>query len=97
MKRDTSGLILGLCPLVGMDNVEDDKGLISKILSFAYANGDRFYSFSGLYRFKNKYEPIWKPRYVAYKGGIRNFTKVMNSLMRVMSLTAKRSYLRSGK
>lgn len=88
---------LGLCPLVGMDNVEDDKGLISRILSFAYANGDRFYSFSGLYRFKNKYEPIWKPRYVAYKGGIRNFTRIMNSLMRVMSLTAKRSYLRSGK
>ncbi len=87
---------MGLCPLVGMDDDEDSKGLISKVLSFAYANGDRFYSFSGLYRFKNKYQPMWQPRYVAYKGGIANFTKIMNSLMWAMSSTAK-SYLRPRK
>ncbi len=81
-------LNLGFTPLVGLDRSED-KGLISNLLSFAFANGDRFYSFSGLYRFKNKYEPKWKSRYVFYQGGVRGFTKCMNALMRTMSTTAK--------
>ena len=83
---------LGLCPLVGLkkdETDEEDSGLISSFLGFAYANGDKVYSFSGLYRFKNKYEPDWKARYVAYRGGIGGFSKAMNALMRTMSLTAK--------
>ncbi|HEY1645994.1 MAG TPA: phosphatidylglycerol lysyltransferase domain-containing protein [Candidatus Saccharimonadales bacterium] len=79
---------LGFTPLVGMDS-DESKGLISNVLGFAYANGDRFYSFSGLYKFKNKYAPSWKPRYVVYQGGIRGFSKIMNALMRTMTLTAK--------
>lgn len=79
---------MGLCPLVGLEG-DQKKGLVGNFLSFAYANGDRFYSFSGLYRFKNKYLPEWKPRYVVYKGGIRGFSKTMNALMRTMSSAAK--------
>jgi phosphatidylglycerol lysyltransferase len=81
-------LNLGLCPLVGLEG-DESKGLIGGFLSFAYANGDRFYSFSGLYRFKNKYQPVWKPRYVVYVGGIRGFSKTMNALMRAMSSVHK--------
>lgn len=76
---------LGLCPLAGLDEQDEDrKTLLDGILRFAYANGDRFYSFSGLYRFKVKYEPQWRDRYIAYKSGIRGFTRTTNSLMRVM-------------
>jgi phosphatidylglycerol lysyltransferase len=81
-------LNLGLCPLVGMEAAEN-KGLIGNFLGFTYANVDRFYSFSGLFRFKDKYQPEWKARYVVYKGGIRGFSKTMNALMRVMSTSAK--------
>ncbi|MHB1864686.1 MAG: bifunctional lysylphosphatidylglycerol flippase/synthetase MprF [Candidatus Saccharimonadales bacterium] len=89
-------LNLGFTPLVGLAG-EQSKGLIGSVLSFAYANGDRFYSFSGLYRFKNKYQPDWKPRYVFYQGGVRGFSKIMNSLMRTMTVTAKARYFKRPK
>ena len=73
-------LNLGLCPLTGLDKNEENKSVIDSALRFAYANGDRFYSFSGLHRFKAKYEPQWSSRYVAFRGGIGGFTKAFNSL-----------------
>ena len=85
-----SRLNLGLCPLVGLDEQDGDKkGLIDGILRFAYANGDRFYSFSGLYRFKVKYEPQWRDRFIAYQLGLRGFTRTTNALMRVMRVKPK--------
>lgn len=80
-------LNLGLCPLAGLEETsDDDKGLIDGFMRFAYANGDRFYSFSGLRRFKAKYEPEWRDRYVAYQGGIRGFSRTMTALMRTMKV-----------
>ena len=40
----------------------------------------RFYSFSGLHRFKQKYEPNWSDRYIAYKKGVRGFTRTVTAL-----------------
>ncbi|HEY4160812.1 MAG TPA: phosphatidylglycerol lysyltransferase domain-containing protein [Candidatus Saccharimonadales bacterium] len=81
-------LNLGLCPLSGVDTPEEDdeKTPIDQALRFAYANGDRFYSFSGLKRFKAKYRPEWEPRYIAYPGGVRNFTRVLAALNRAMKV-----------
>lgn len=76
-------LNLGLCPLKGLDDLEE-KSVISRALEFVYSNGDRFYSFSGLTKFKAKYEPEWSERYVAYKGGVSNFVKAMSALTRAM-------------
>lgn len=76
---------LGLSPLVGLED-QVEKTMLDTFLYFAYANGDRFYSFSGLHRFKNKYEPEWSDRFVAYKGGLRGFTKTINALMRIMQV-----------
>jgi len=80
-----SRLNLGLCPLVGLNNRTDDKTIVDNALQFVYSNGDRFYSFSGLYRFKAKYEPAWQNRYIAYRGGLRGFTRTVNALNRAMS------------
>lgn len=78
-------LNMGLCPLTGLSDADDENnGLIHALLRFAYANGDRFYSFSGLYRFKSKYEPEWRDRFVAYRGGLRGFSRTMTALMRTM-------------
>jgi phosphatidylglycerol lysyltransferase len=88
-------LNLGLSPLVGLDDVDkSQRTLVNNLLRLAYTNGDRFYSFSGLHRFKAKYEPDWRDRYVAYQGGIRGFTSAMNALnqaMRVKHRVAKKS------
>ncbi len=83
-------LNMGLCPLVGIEeDKSSDSALVNGLLKFAYANGDRFYSFSGLYKFKNKYYPKWRSRYIIYKGGIAQFTKINRSLMLIMRKTAK--------
>ncbi len=79
-------LNLGLCPLVGLDEPAEDATVIDTALRLLYANGDRFYSFSGLQRFKAKYEPAWEARYVAYQGGVSNFARVMTALTRAMKV-----------
>lgn len=85
--KDYKRLNLGLCPLVGLDDNDTDEEknrLIDMVMRFAYANGDRFYSFSGLHRFKAKYEPEWSDRYLAYQGGVRGFSRTIAALMRTM-------------
>jgi phosphatidylglycerol lysyltransferase len=73
-------LNMGLCPLSGLSTRDADHTTIDAALRFAYSNGDRLYSFSGLHRFKSKYEPEWTPRYIAYRNGIRGFTKTIRAL-----------------
>ncbi len=79
-------LNLGLCPLSGLEARDEERSVVDSALRFVYANGDRLYSFSGLHRFKAKYEPEWSGRYIAYRGGIRGFTRVVNALNKVMKV-----------
>ena len=78
-------LNLGLCPLAGIDESEDNS-VITTAMRFMYSNGNRFYSFRGLYRFKAKYQPEWSDRFVAYKGGVRGFTRTMRALSVAMKI-----------
>jgi phosphatidylglycerol lysyltransferase len=84
-------LNLGLCPLAGLAAHDDERSVVDNALRFVYANGDRFYSFSGLHRFKTKYDPKWGSRYIAYRGGIGNFTRVLNALNRAMRVRGSHS------
>ncbi len=85
-------LNMGLSPLAGLQRQGADSGAIDTIMVFVYSNGNRFYSFQGLKRFKDKYEPNWESRYIVYRGGLRGFSKVLNALMRAMRLP-RRHYL----
>ena len=71
---------LGLCPLSGLDEAGADRTIIDDALKFAYNRAGKLYSFSGLRKFKEKYEPSWNSRFVTYSGGIPGFTKTINSL-----------------
>ena len=79
-------LNLGLCPLVGLEKKDDNDSIIDSALRLAYSKGDRIYSFSGLQRFKAKYNPSWSPRYIAYRGGLRGFTRTLNALNQAMKI-----------
>lgn len=85
-------LNMGLSPLAGLQNEGTERGAIDKVMTFVYSNGNRFYSFQGLKRFKDKYEPSWESRYIVYRGGLHDFTKVLNSLMRAMRLPRRRYF-----
>lgn len=88
--KNYSRINLGFCPLVGLDDIESEKRtLIDRVLKFAYANGDRFYSFNGLHRFKNKYQPEWHDKYLGYQGGIRGFSRTINAVIRAMKVSVK--------
>lgn len=80
-------LNLGLTPLAGLDDeAGEDATFVHNTLRFLYANGDRFYSFSGLRRFKEKYRPNWEDRFIVYRGGPASFTRTLAALNRVMKV-----------
>ncbi|MCC7118840.1 MAG: bifunctional lysylphosphatidylglycerol flippase/synthetase MprF [Anaerolineales bacterium] len=41
-----------------------------RTLNYLYSNLNRFYNFSGLHSFKEKFHPTWEPRYLTYPGTI---------------------------
>lgn len=56
---------LGMAPLSNV-GAEKHSFLQEKVAYLIYAFTNRFYSFSGLRQYKQKFNPIWSPRYVAY-------------------------------
>lgn len=54
---------LGMAPMAGL-NPRRGADLLNRFGSLIYRHGDRFYSFEGLWRFKAKFDPEWRPRYL---------------------------------
>ena len=59
---------LGMAPLSGLPE-HRLASLWNRFGMLVFRHGDRFYNFSGLRSFKNKFKPEWRPRYLAYPGG----------------------------
>lgn len=59
---------LGMAPLTGL-SLHRLAPSWHKIASFIARNSERFYGFSGLRNYKNKFKPQWEPRYLAYPSG----------------------------
>ncbi len=60
---------LGLSPLSGGDVAEPDESeLMVKGRALLYQRFNYFYGFKGLHAFKEKFGPIWEPRYLIYPG-----------------------------
>jgi phosphatidylglycerol lysyltransferase len=60
---------LGAAPLAGLP----DHRLASRwtrIARFIYAHGEHFYHFEGLRAFKQKFDPVWTPHYLAIPRGL---------------------------
>jgi phosphatidylglycerol lysyltransferase len=60
---------LGMAPLSGLE----DHALAPtwhKLGRFLQRYGENFYHFEGLRKFKDKFEPVWRPRYMAAPGGL---------------------------
>jgi len=83
---------LGMCPLAGIAGAEEDKSVVTDLLKFVYQNGNRLFGFSGLERFKSKFEPTWRNRYVAYQDGIVGFTRAMMALNKAMQKKRKSKF-----
>lgn len=60
---------LGMTPLSGLERHELAQ-LWSRVGAWVFAHGEHFYNFQGLRRFKEKFMPQWRGRYLACPGGL---------------------------
>jgi phosphatidylglycerol lysyltransferase len=61
--------VLGMAPLSGFER-SPVAPLWTRLGGFLYQHGERLYNFQGLRAYKDKFNPIWEPHYLAYPGGL---------------------------
>jgi len=60
---------LGMAPLAGLEQ-RPLAPTWHRLASLVYRYGENFYNFEGLRRYKEKFSPVWEPRYMAAPGGL---------------------------
>jgi phosphatidylglycerol lysyltransferase len=60
---------LGMAPLSGLDN-RQFVPTWNRLGTFLFRQGDHFYNFQGLRRYKEKFDPQWRAKYLACPGGL---------------------------
>ena len=59
---------LGMAPLSGMKNHQHTERW-SKVADWVYTYGENFYNFTEVRKYREKFNPVWEPRYLAVPGG----------------------------
>jgi len=86
---------LGMAPLAGMQDREFAP-VWNRMGAFLYRHGEQFYNFSGLRRYKQKFAPEWRPRYLACPGGLALPRVLMDVTTLIAGGTRKVLLRRSG-
>ena len=60
---------LGMAPLSGLQD-SALAPLWERTGAFLFRHGEHFYNFQGLRQYKEKFAPVWEPKYLATRGGI---------------------------
>ena len=60
---------LGIAPLSGIE-ARRLAPIWARASAFLYRHGDSFYGFEGLRAYKDKFSPVWEPRYIAGLHGV---------------------------
>jgi phosphatidylglycerol lysyltransferase len=60
---------LGMAPLSGIED-RSLAPLWNRVGALLFSRGEPFYNFQGLRQYKEKFDPIWEPRYLASPGGL---------------------------
>jgi phosphatidylglycerol lysyltransferase len=60
---------LGMAPLAGLEN-HPLAPAWHRVGNFVFRQGEHFYNFDGLRRYKTKFDPTWVPKYLVAPGGI---------------------------
>jgi len=61
---------LGMAPLSGFQQ-SPVAPFWNRVGRRLYEHGEAVYNFQGLRAFKDKFDPMWEPQYLAYQGGLR--------------------------
>lgn len=54
----------GMAPLAGLED-RPLAPIMSRVGRMLFERGEEIYNFQGVYRYKDKYDPVWRPRYFA--------------------------------
>jgi len=60
---------LGMAPMSGLES-RTLAPFWNKLGAFIFRHGEHFYNFQGLRRYKEKFNPVWEPKYLASPGGL---------------------------
>ena len=60
---------LGMAPFSGLES-RALAPLWTRVGALMYRYGEHFYNFQGLREYKEKFDPVWEPRYLASPGGL---------------------------
>jgi len=60
---------LGMAPLSGLETHALAPAW-HRVGNFVFKYAEQFYNFDGLRRYKSKFQPEWRPRYLAFPGGL---------------------------
>jgi phosphatidylglycerol lysyltransferase len=61
---------LGMAPLSGLEN-RQLAPIWNRVGALLFQHAENFYNFQGLRSYKQKFDPVWEPRYLASPGGIK--------------------------
>ena len=61
---------LGMAPMSGIES-SPIAPLWARAGRFLYTHGEGLYRFQGLRAYKEKFHPVWRPHYLAYRGGLK--------------------------
>lgn len=74
---------LGMAPLSGLE----DRSLApfwNRLGALVFRHGEHFYNFQGLRQYKEKFDPIWEPKYLASPGGLA-LPRILTNLAAMIS------------
>lgn len=60
---------LGMAPLSGLEH-HPLAPVWNRVGTFVFRHGEHFYNFEGLRAYKEKFDPVWTPKYLAAPGGL---------------------------
>jgi phosphatidylglycerol lysyltransferase len=83
---------LGMAPLSGLAD-RSLAPLWNRLAGFLSRHGSHFYNFKGLRRYKDKFDPVWEPRYLASPGGLA-LPIVLTHLVQLISGGVKEAVLK---
>jgi phosphatidylglycerol lysyltransferase len=84
--------VLGMAPLSGFER-SPIAPLWARLGSFLYQHGERFYNFQGLRAYKEKFNPVWEPHYLAYPGGL-SLPRILADVSALIAGGYRRIFLR---
>ena len=74
---------LGMAPLAGLEN-RPLAPAWQRVGALVYRHGEQFYNFEGLREYKQKFNPVWEPKYLVYPGRL-NLPQVLVSITSLIS------------